>query len=1138
MEEDHDEEEISIDFNKIKNFFRKNRNKLVEEDIKEAKQDIQEEKQELQKEKKEISEEEKEISQQEKAAHSSAEKQNLRKEEEAVKEEKQEISHEQKDIRKEEQDLRKAEKELKQGEVENAAEKVEVVQDEITDKDEEISIDLSKVKSFFKGLGRGKSGKEKVHPEKPDSEELNIDPKAVWKFIKRYQVVFLLLIPIFLSFSLRMMPDELPITDEWAENSVHNIIKQDLSRTISQQFPNLPDQQKKEKVNEELAKILEKGTIQVPTQQGGVQEYPIEKLIQDYSNSFKQHFKDENGQTYLLAIDPYFWMRHAGNVVENGHAGDIIKDGQPWDDHMLAPLGRPIPHDFFHAYFEAYTYKFVRIFNPDADLMAVCFYIPVLLSTLAVIPAFFIARRLGGNVGGLFASIMVAVHPSFLTRTVGGFADTDPYNVLFPLLIVWAFIGAFETRNLKKKTGLAVLAGFLMGVYSFTWLGWWYLFDFILATLGIYIAVQLFIHRQRVLKGVSHALSVKTIKNTLILAVVFLIASAAFVFIFSKPTSVTMPFRGPLSIITLHEVGVSKIWPNVFTTVAEQNEVNFKQIIRQLGGWMLFLISAAGIVLTMIRKDEEDKIDLKYAIFLTIWFIGTIYGSTKGVRFILLLVPAFSIAFGVALGIFNKYVSEWISKELNIHKIITGTVFFILFSFLLYVPMSAGLATARSEVPSMNDAWYNSLKKIDLQAEPDAIINSWWDFGHWFKAIADRAVTFDGTSQDEPQAHWIGKTLLTADEKEAVGILRMLDCGANTAFNVLDEEMDDTAHSVDLLYEIIVMDRDEAALILEKNGVSQETARAVLENTHCTPPEDYFITSEDMISKAGVWAHFGSWDFYKAQIFNTLKKKEYKNDREASISYIKERFNYTQEEADDIYYEIQSLADEKDVNNWIAPWPSYASGLSDCVVQGDIVACGNGIQVNLSDYQALVSTQQGVKRPSSLVYATPEGIVEKKFEEDTIEFSAALIPSGKSYKSIFMQPELSTSMFTLLFYFDGHGLKYFDMFSDERDLSGQRIIVWKVDWEGTDRNVKQELLPQEEPAPEELEEQEEDDVEQPEESPEQPEDAEHLNSTGEIDAEQPGNPEETGNNSTAEQDSNMTGDETVAGTGDTENLEE
>ncbi|GAJ05649.1 unnamed protein product, partial [marine sediment metagenome] len=148
-------------------------------------------------------------------------------------------------------------------------------------------------------------------------------------------------------------------------------------------------------------------------------------------------------------------------------------------------------------------------------------------------------------------------------------------------------------------------------------------------------------------------------------------------------------------------------------------------------------------------------------------------------------------------------------------------------------------------------------------------------FGHWFKAIGNRAVTFDGTSQNSPNAHWIGSVLLTDDESYAIGTLRMVDCGQNKAFEELDKVIKDEAKSIGIIEEIVRLDKKEAKAILLKKGLSEKESNNVSTYTHCEPPEDYFITSYDMIGKSGVWSHFGSWDFDRALIYNTLKKKEY-----------------------------------------------------------------------------------------------------------------------------------------------------------------------------------------------------------------------------------------------------------------------
>ena len=46
-----------------------------------------------------------------------------------------------------------------------------------------------------------------------------------------------------------------------------------------------------------------------------------------------------------------------------------------------------------------------------------------------------------------------------------------------------------------------------------------------------------------------------------------------------------------------------------------------------------------------------------------------------------------------------------------------------------------------------------------------------------------------------------------------------------------------------------------------------------------------------------------------------------------------------------------------------------------------------------------------------------------------------------------------------MFYLNGHGLKYFDKFSDLSDITGGRIIVWKVNWNGNSTNLIEAYQP-------------------------------------------------------------------------------
>ncbi|MFC1727916.1 STT3 domain-containing protein [Nanoarchaeota archaeon] len=875
-------------------------------------------------------------------------------------------------------------------------------------KEEEISINLDKIKKFFKGSKTR---------EKSSTDEVSIDFKKIKNFIIKNKTVFLILIPLFFAIFLRVYPAYLPITENWAEKSVYDYYGSQIKAQINQQYPNLPDKNKQVLINQQLEQIIKQN------------EAGVNEQIKQTAESFKSRFQDESGQTYLLAIDPYTYYRYTRNKVENGHVGDVLKDGEPYDNHMLAPIGRPTKTNL-HIEIEYYLYKIIHTFNNNFSVMAAAFYVPVIIAALAIFPAFFIGRKISGNVGGFFASFLIAIHPAFLTRTAAGFSDTDAYNVLFPLLAVWLILKAFEFKD-KKSYIYSGLTGLVLGLYSFAWDGWWYIFDVILAGVGAYIIFLVYKkikEKQNVWKDINHSL---------LNFVTLLVSTGLFVTLFKNFNGFIQFLTGPFNFLIIKEAAKASLWPNVYTTVAELNKASLNSIINTMGGSLLFALGIIGIV-ALVIKAKKTKINFMYASLLTVWFIVALYASTKGIRFTLLLTPAYCLAFGAAVGLGSRYISNLMSKSLNIEKNISKIAIIILFSLLLIAPFNTAKATAKGEVPSMNDAWYNSLTAIKLESSEDAIINSWWDFGHWFKAIGDRAVTFDGASQNTPMAHWIGKTLLTSNENEAIGILRMLDCGSNSAFEELNRITNDTLKSVNILYEIVILDEYSARTTLLKY-VPENKVDSILEYTHCDPPENYFITSSDMVQKGGVWAHFGSWDFTRAKIWREVKDMRH----DEGVAYLTE-LNYPNPES--TYFEVKSLTTEKEANQWISPWPGYASGLTQCRTgTNNTLTCGT-VKINLATYETLLSTEQGLAAPYSLVYQNNNQLEEIKFEDAKVPYSVILIGQDGDYQIVVSSPELAKSMFTRLFFMEGYSANQFELFTKERQVTGGMIYVWKVKW--------------------------------------------------------------------------------------------
>ena len=257
------------------------------------------------------------------------------------------------------------------------------------------------------------------------------------------------------------------------------------------------------------------------------------------------------------------------------------------------------------------------------------------------------------------------------------------------------------------------------------------------------------------------------------------------------------------------------------------------------------------------------------------------------------------------------------------------------------------------------------------------------------------------------------------------------------------------------MYKIMLLDREDAKKVLiEKFG--KDDVEKVLDLTHCQPPENYFITSEDMVGKSGVWAHFGSWNFDRALIYNTLKKKEYGNNMDKSIEFLQKRFNYSKDKAESLFYEVQGIATSDQANTWIAPWPGYAGavGCSKDNDKEDTLICDNGFIIDLKNMEASAQSSDGAVHPKEISFPANDSVVIKKYNESVVKLQNgrnlgfALIKDGDNYNLLQMDSDMAGSMFTRMFYQDGVGLKYFKKFSDENTIFGSRVIVWKVDWEG------------------------------------------------------------------------------------------
>ncbi len=183
------------------------------------------------------------------------------------------------------------------------------------------------------------------------------------------------------------------------------------------------------------------------------------------------------------------------------------------------------------------------------------------------------------------------------------------------------------------------------------------------------------------------------------------------------------------------------------------------------------------------------------------------------------------------------------------------------------------------------------------------------------------------------------------------------------------------------------------------------------------------------------------------------------------------RFNITEDEASNYYYDVQSLTSDRDANNWISPWPSYATyGWKSCQEEKNISMCSLNIGIGKSNQGHSVSITASfinLTNPSDTFFVmsfidpvsglevtnqrgAPYHVViagdEIKKYDVGKDFNLDLVYDAVNKRALVSDPVLSESTFTKLFYLDGRYTSHFEKFSDITDVSGSRIITWKVLW--------------------------------------------------------------------------------------------
>lgn len=793
--------------------------------------------------------------------------------------------------------------------------------------------------------------------------------------------------------------------------------------------------------------------------------------LSSVSDQVKPIFQDENGVPYFSEMDSYYNYRLTQDFLDHGYLGDTKINGTDWDLHSYYPPGRSAEYPPLIVYLTAFAYKFLNIFG-SVPLSTVAFWIAPFIASLCVIPAYFFVRRITNDYGGIVAGILAGTAPAYFSHTFAGFFDTDMFNLLLPILVVWFFVESVSAKDLRTRSIFAILSAISMLIFSLAWEGWWYIFYLVIVTVIVYLLISNYLLNMKTIKSTRDYASKKDWlldQPEIFALLVFIILSSLLIILTAGFSGFTGTLIQSLGVTNLQATVQSTAYPNVFVSVAELQIPSFLEVVADVGGLLAFAAGILGVLLLFIRifwplgtkkpekPDEKDKkrdkgqkrrkkrsqrkkketadetaakismpeltADQKknyllYAILFSLWLLLTGYAMTKGVRF----AETFSVPIALGAGIFVGLIADYFKVYIKNTQYRTIAVVIIVL-VVSVIPVYNAYSISSSVTPGTEDYMVNSLTWIKGNTAQNTVITSWWDFGHLFTAKADRAVTFDGGSQNTPRAYWVGKALVTNDESLSAGILRMLASGGDAGYQTLDNYTKNTGKTVEILNNILGLDKQTALTTLTTTyGLTSEQAQNVLKYTHPDNPTPHvLITSSDMLGKASWWSYFGNWNFQTNQT---------------------QTYNYIAGQAVVIPGNQTGLANSIFIANNAVFGQINGNTISAGVV--DV----NEIKNDTNDTKQFLSKlstelQNGnsslVLKPHKLIVVQDKTITQNQVVSADSQFSIAIIKDGESYMTVVFNKELEDSMFTRMYLLRGQGLSKFNLAYEQ-----QGVMVWNV----------------------------------------------------------------------------------------------
>jgi dolichyl-diphosphooligosaccharide--protein glycosyltransferase len=752
-----------------------------------------------------------------------------------------------------------------------------------------------------------------------------------------------------------------------------------------------------------------------------------EQAVRDAEEKIKQRQTEASpgpvgsaSRHYLLEADPYHYYYLTQMLEETGRISSQVRQGK-----YLNPLGHaPFGHwsaFTLHPYAGFAWYRLVRLFRPSADMMEILAFLPLLLTAGVAVSVYILGRALSCSTAAVWLGmIAVLLSPIFIQRSAFGWYDTDPYNYIFPCLILATYFSVIKNAAVPDRRAIwkAGAAGaFLTGLYALFWTGWAFIVVLIAAASGaVYLGFRIFAPKEKVPEGAA--------------AGRYLLAYGASVLVFAAlfmtPAGLAQSFANGWTFLQKFALSGSDLWPNVFLTVGEARGATVKKLIFLTGNYVTFSAASLGFAALGLRswRLRNPRLGAQWvtlAIFGAALFVMALRTERFSVLFVLPL--SMSLMLGADQG--GQKLKVYLSSFFKGPRARAGIDLAIFAAgALLILPLTLVTAhvVAGGIRPIMDDVWFAGMNQLRNNTSENAIVNSWWPPGYFIGGVARRRSTADGGTQHFRENYWIARMFLAEDERLAAGILRMLNSSGNAAVESLESAGVPLEEAVKLVESVLSLPRPAARARLAewaKGRPAAADAERLLNFTHGDGPMPpaYVLVYNDLIEQNIAVSLMANWDFAKARALGKQNSK-----KGGAAGYIEN---------------VLAVA---------GPVLKYTPEAAVRSIEANRLVFANGLLVDLAARDAyLLIPEKGIRgRPMSFFYLEEGRLVERKNEGELVDAGALLIPDGETFKSVIADPRLIRSMLFRFYYLKGEGLSFFKPFFYQSVAGGTTVAIYQL----------------------------------------------------------------------------------------------